>query len=161
MRAPSFGLSRSSAALASLIAVALLATAATAFAASAHFRKGHYAGTTSQGKSLSMRLSSPHRIRSLKIAYATTCDAGGSFGDNPTIHHATFSGRRFKGSTTYDNTNASGFVVHVTMHVSGKPTRRGAKGNFRVTAIVDRSDTGRQVDTCRSGTVTWKAKRKG
>lgn len=141
-----------------LAAAAALATGAAM--AAAGFQTGSYKGTTSQGQPVSMSLPAAHRVARFQLQYVSKCDSGKSFSDNPTVHHAFFTGTRFSGTASYQNTNNPSVVVRVDMAVSGRPAGTGrAKGTFSAVAKVFDSASTQQIDTCRTGPVTWTAAR--
>lgn len=139
--------------------MAAAALCATALAAA--FQEGTYKGTTSQHESVQVKFASRHRVSMFHLKFVAHCEQhpDHTFPDDPT-HRFSFTGSTFKGSLTYDNSNDPAVVVHAKVTLSGRPvSKKSIKGTYGVVAsVVDRA-SGEQIDTCRTGTINWSAKR--
>jgi hypothetical protein len=138
------------AALAVLIAVPLAIAAALPGGAK-------YAGKTDDGKAVTLRLASDaKRVKKMRIHYTVECNDGRSgktYTDilNPKIR----SDRTFRGSGTY---KGSGDGSENVFKVAGKLSAKKASGTFSLTATSD-SDTQGETLRCKTGKLTWSAKR--
>jgi hypothetical protein len=139
------------------LVAALTVVLAVPIAASAALQGGaKYAGKSDDGLPVTLRLSSDAgRIKKMRIHYEVTCSNGGS---GPTytdiLNPRVKKDGSFKGSGTYrGSSDGSDNVFKVT----GTVTKRKASGRFSLKATSKTADG----DTlrCKSGSVSWSAKR--
>lgn len=141
--------------IAAALAALVLATA-TATALAALPGGARYAGTTSDGSAVTLKLSSNAKsVKRMRIYYDLSCNHGRSahtYTDilGPRVHKD----RTFSASGTYTGT-ADGSKN--SFHVSGKLSASKAHGKFSLTATGRASD-GTKLN-CKTGRVTWSAKR--
>jgi hypothetical protein len=115
-----------------------------------------YAGTTSDGSAVTLKLSRDgKKVKRMRIHYGLSCNHGrsaNSYTDilGPRIHKD----RTFSASGSYTGTQDGS---KNTYHVSGKLSAKGGHGKFSLKA------TGRASDgtklSCKTGRLTWSAKR--
>ena len=115
-----------------------------------------YAGKTADGHAVTLRLTSDGtRVKKMRIHYLVSCSdgrSGNTYTDilNPRVKKD----GSFKGAGTYRGT---GDGSDNSFHVAGTITKRKASGTFSLTAT---SAAGQGPELrCRSGRVTWSAKR--
>jgi hypothetical protein len=138
-----------------LVAASAVAVAPAALAALPGGAK--YAGTTSDGKPVSIKLTSDgKRIKRMRINYHVTCDNGGATDtytdiSGPQIHknHAFSVSGTYTGSSDGSKNKFS---------VSGKVWNKTAHGKFSLTATGKPSGAGGKLH-CKTGKLTWSAKR--
>ena len=122
-------------------------------AVAAGLSRAQYTGTTSERTVVRLRLSSDgHRIAKLRIYYMISCDSGETHKTRTDIFGLRIAkDGSFSGRGTYTGAQDSS-----TNHfkISGVVSSSRAKGKFSLTAV----DQTRTVH-CRTGTVTWTAKR--
>jgi hypothetical protein len=112
-----------------------------------------YAGTTSDGTAVTLKLSNDGtRVKRLRINYTVDCTNGQStttYTDilGPQIHK----NHGFSASGTYTGSHDGS---KNTFHVSGKVWAKTAHGKFSLTA----TGKGKKI-TCKTGKLTWSATR--
>ena len=137
------------------ILIALAALALAAPAALALPGKAKYAGTTSDGSAVTVRLSGDAKaVKRMRIHYGLTC-SGGRTGDSYTdiVGARVRKDRTFSVSATYTGSKDGS---KNTFHVSGKLSASKAHGKFSLTST---TKTGKKKLTCKTGQLTWSAKR--
>ena len=141
-----------------LIPAAVAALALAAPAALAALPGGaRYAGKTSDGSAVTLKLSGDGKnVKRMRIHYGLSCSKGRtaqSYTDilGPKVHKD----RTFSTSGTYTGTQDGS---KNTFHVSGKLSASKAHGRFSLKSSGRASD-GSKV-TCKTGQLTWSAKRK-
>jgi hypothetical protein len=116
-----------------------------------------YAGKTDDAGAVTLRLNSDaNRVKRMRIHYTVECNDGRSgktYTDilNPRVK----SDHTFRGSGTY---KGSGDGSENVFKVSGKISARKASGTFSLVATTD-SDTQGDTLRCKTGKLTWTAKR--
>jgi hypothetical protein len=141
-----------------LIPAAIAALALTAPAALAALRGGaRYAGTTSDGSAVTLKLAGNAKsVKRMRIHYDLNCNKGRSahtYTDitGPRVHKD----RSFSVSGKYTGTKDGS---KNTFHVSGKLSAGKAHGKFSLTSTT--KGGGKNKLTCKTGKLTWTAKRK-
>ena len=140
-----------------VIAAALAALAIAAPAALAALPGGaRYAGTTSDGSAVTLKLSGNGKsVKRMRIHYDLSCTKGRSahsYTDILGLHIR--KDRTFSASGTYTGTQDGS---KNTYHVSGKVSASKAHGKFSLKATGKASD-GTKL-SCKTGSLTWSAKR--
>jgi len=140
---------------ASLAAALTLSVAAPVALGAAPQGGAKYAGTTSDGSPVIVRLNgNASRVKRMRISYMVTCDdgrTGNTYTDilNPRLR----SDHSFAASGTY---TGSGDGSQNTFKVAGKLYAKRASGTF---SLVATSTTGGATVHCRTGNLSWSAKR--
>jgi hypothetical protein len=135
-------------------ALAVLAIAAPA-AIAALPGGAKYVGTTSDGSAVTVKLSGDAKqVKRLRIHYRVKCSDGGTaqtYTDvlGPRVHKD----RTFSASGTYTGSSDGS---KNTFHLSGKLSASRAHGKFSLTST---SKGGGKKVTCKTGKLTWSAKR--
>lgn len=139
------------AALAVLVAVPITVLAALPGGAK-------YAGKTDDGGSVTLRLSSnAKRVKKMRIHYTVECNDGRSGKTYTDILNLRIKpDRTFHGKGTY---TGSGDGSDNKFNVSGKISKRKASGTFSLTATSSPDSQGPELK-CKTGKLTWSAKRK-
>jgi hypothetical protein len=117
--------------------------------------KAKYAGKTSDGNAVTVRLSGDAKtVKRLRIHYGLTCN-GGRTGDSYTdvVGARLHKDHSFSVSATYTGSKDGS---KNTFHVSGKVSASKAHGKFSLTST---SKSGKKKLTCKTGKLTWSAKR--
>jgi len=146
---------RRAAALAGAI-LALLCCAAVALAATPS--KGLHKGTSSQDRTVDMKVGRNHHIRRFRIDWrAGKCDtphgawSGGTTVTNP--RHQPGDGS-FSDSGKYKDKSGNGYVGHIKFSIAGKFTSASdANGTFHAKVRVTKNGT--TVDHCHTGKLSW------
>ena len=137
------------------IPIALAALALAAPAALALPGKAKYAGTTSDGSAVTVRLSSDAKsVKRMRIHYGLKCSDGRT-GDSYTdiVGARVRKDRSFSVSATYTGSKDGS---KNKFQVSGKLSASKAHGKFSLTST---SKSGKKKLTCKTGQLTWSAKR--
>jgi hypothetical protein len=144
--------------LTALMAAALVALVAVPLAVGAALPGGaKYAGTTDDNHAVTVRLSGDaKRVKRLRINYTVTCDDGHS-GDTYTdvLNAKVRSDHSFRASGMY---TGSGDGSQNVFKTTGKVFARRASGTFSLTAT-SKPDANGTVLKCKTGKLTWSAKR--
>lgn len=117
-----------------------------------------YEGRTSDGSDMRLRLSGDsRRVARLRIHYKLSCDDGRSGKTYTVIMNARLRGKRhtFRASGSY---RGSADRSRNTFSVSGRVTKRGARGKFSLVNKA-RSTDGEPGVECTSGPLRWRASR--
>jgi hypothetical protein len=119
-------------------------------------------GSTSQGGQVRISVSNRlTRVERFSIAWRAPCATGRTFSDSPTYGPLRIRGLRsglsFSGIATSTEPLPDGFRGTVQDTLSGRLTRSGARGTWR-SAVTVRGPDGQPVDTCNTGTITWRAR---
>src|SRR4051812_21273008 len=136
-------------------ALAVLAIAAPA-AVAALPGGGKYVGTTSDGSAVTVKLSGDAKqVKRLRIHYRVTCNdgrTGHTYTDilGPRVRKD----RTFSTSGTYTGSSDGS---KNTFHLSGKLSSSRAHGKFSLTST-SKAAKGKKL-TCKTGPLTWSAKR--
>lgn len=136
-----------------LILVGVLAgvLAATASALSS----GTYSGTTSQHDPVSVTVSGG-AISQFNITWNADCGTGQLSGLTTFQRNVPISKNRWGASGTYTAQSGNGYTEEFSIDNTGTVSRANTlAGTFTGTVKVIKNSTHRQVDTCRSGTVTF------
>jgi hypothetical protein len=137
------------------IAVAVAALAAPV-ALAALPGKAKYVGTTSDGSAVTVRLSGDAKtVKRMRIHYGLKC-SGGRTGQSYTdvLGAHVHKDRSFSVSATYTGSKDGS---KNTFHVSGKLSASKAHGKFSLTSTT--KGGGKKKLTCKTGKLTWSAKR--
>ena len=141
-----------------LIPAAIAAVAVAAPAALAALPgNARYVGKTSDGSAVTLRLSGDGKnVKRMRIAYGLSCSKGRTAHSytvilGPRVHKD----RTFSSSGSYTGTQDGS---KNSFHVSGKISASKAHGKFSLKSNGRASD-GSKV-SCRTGNLTWSAKRK-
>jgi hypothetical protein len=141
--------------LISLVAASLAVAAPAALAALPGGAK--YAGTTSDGKAVSLKLTGDGtHIKRMRIYYHVTCDNGGATDTYTDIRGAQIhKNHGFSVSGTYTGSHDGS---KNKFSVSGKVWNKTAHGKFSLSATGKPSGGGGKLH-CKTGKLTWSAKR--
>jgi len=137
--------------------LALLCCAAVALAATPS--KGLHKGTSSQDRTVDVKVGRNHHIRRFRIDWNAPCDKPGkSWTDGTTVTNPDKQpgDGSFSASGKYKSSHpvAGGYVGHFNYSLSGKFTSKSeANGTFHVKVRVTKD--GKTVDHCRTGKLTW------
>ena len=138
--------------------LALLCCAAAALAATPS--KGLHKGTSSQNRTVDVKVGSNHHIRRFRIDWKAACDKPGkSWIDGTTVtnpSHQPGDGS-FSASGKYKSAHpvGGGYVGHFKYSLSGTFTSASdAHGTFSARVRVTKNGT--TVDHCHTGKLTWK-----
>ncbi len=140
------------------LALALVATLPASAAAAAETLRG----TTSQQRSISLRLGDDGRLQRLRFDWVARCRNArlGSYASRtlltPPLRESTAA--RFGDTGTYTSRDRGGYTARVAATTTG--VRRAAgrwSGTFRLTMSVRRA--GRALGTCRTPVVRWSVRR--
>ena len=138
-----------------LAGVLLALTAAVGLGAGA--TGGRYAGRTAQHAPATLTVSGSE-ISTAQIGWTAHCTSSGQ-----TVHNITrfarviLRGGAFATRTASAQPIATGYRARFAESAQGRFAGRRVTGSFAGTLRVYRTSTGRLVDTCRSGTVTFSA----
>jgi hypothetical protein len=144
--------------LTALIAAALVALVAVPLAVGAALPRGaKYAGTTDDNHAAALRLSGDAKlVKRLRINYTVNCDDGSSGDTYTAILNAKLrSDHSFRASGMY---TGSGDGSENVFKATGKVSARKATGTFSLTATT-KPDADGNVVKCKTGKLTWSAKR--
>ena len=116
-----------------------------------------YAGTTSDGNAVSIKLTGDGtRIKRMRINYHVSCDNGGGTDTYTDISGAQIhKNHGFSASGTYTGSSDGS---KNKFNVSGKVWNKTAHGKFSLTATGKPSGGGGKLH-CKTGNLTWSAKR--
>ena len=137
--------------------LALLLCAAVALAATPS--KGLHKGTSSQDRTVDVKVGRNHHIRRFRIDWNAACDKPGkSWTDGTTVTNPDKQpgDGSFSASGKYKSSHpvGAGYVGHFNYGLSGKfTTKSDANGTFHVKVRVTKD--GQTVDHCRTGKLTW------
>jgi hypothetical protein len=115
-----------------------------------------YAGTTSDGKAVTLRLTGDGtRVKRMRIVYSVACDNGGAATTYTDILGAKIhKNHGFSASGTYTGSTDGS---KNTFHVSGTVWTKTAHGKFSLKATGKASDGSKL--TCKTDKLTWSVKR--
>ena len=138
----------------------LLAAVSLGAAASADARLpggARYAGETEEGRDVSVRLGESGRlVARLRISYTLTCDNGAEGTPSTTVFDIPIRDRgRFSYKGTYRGREDG---ARNRVELSGRVTRRVAKGTFQLTAR-GRPEGSDEKVVCRTELLSWRAER--
>jgi hypothetical protein len=141
-----------------LAAGALTALVIVPFAIGAALPGGaKYAGTTDDARPVTLRLNgSATQVTRLRIKYTDTCDDGHTNNTYTDVLNAKLrSDHTFRASATYTGSSDGSQNV---FKAAGKLSARKASGTFSLTAT-SKPDASGAVVKCKTGKLTWSAKR--
>jgi hypothetical protein len=141
-----------------LVAAALAVLVVVPLAAGAALPGGgKYAGKSDDGHTVTLRLNANAKlVKRLRVNYSVDCDDGQSGHTYTDILNAKVrSDHTFRASGTY---TGSGDGSQNAFKVTGKVSSRKATGTFSLVAT-SKPDADRNVVKCKTGKLTWSAKR--
>ena len=121
-------------------------------------------GSTSQGSPVRLLVSERDtRVGRFALSWRAPCPSGKEYSGSPSYGPFRIrcgrSGFSFGGVASYTEqpTGAPGYSAAVQESLSGRITDAGARGTWRSVVTV-RDANGQPVDTCATGTITWRAR---
>jgi hypothetical protein len=119
-------------------------------------------GVTGQDEPFLMRVTDRGRlVRRAGLTVQVGCPSGVGLGLDVVAHRVRVRRGRFGARDEFrrpfTHPNGTRLVEHYSWALRGRFGEHGARGTFRLRGVVRRRSTGRQVGTCDTGSIAWRA----